>query len=426
MTLPVATVPSLGRRLSGLERVWLAADRIRPPFVNQLVIEGRGKIREESLKRALEQVAAAHPGMSLRLKGALGWSRWVPGAPPELRVVDGRQWDGMGPKGAPFLEEALGVGRGPVCELLWVEGEPPRLVLRTHHAVTDGRGASYFLEDLFRALREEPVEGAACGPLTDADLARNVPLPERLSRKARGGSAENQELPPVEPPADRPAPTGACHIFSTATTWARVRIPGRFPRLLPRVAMALGTAARQRTETPLRIGIAVDLRRYAGDLRSSANLTGVLHLELGASGPEALDALEARIQDCLPFAAGVPLQAERLKGVPLWLMALIGRRSALKNLRKGRFPVSATLSNLGRQDLRAWTSLGWTSRRAFWIPPGNPGLPLFLTLSGDDEGIDLCGTMPVGLADEGRLEALLAEIRADLLVDRLRSLRRRK
>ncbi len=419
-------VPVAGRRLSGLERVWLTADRLRPPFVNQVVIEGKGKIKEESLHRAMLAAAVVHPGLSLRLKGALGWSRWVPGPPPVLRVVDGSQWDGMSPKGAPFLEEPLDPFKGPVAELLWVEGNPPRLVLRTHHAVTDGRGAGFFLQDLFCALREEPMEGAVAGPLTDAELALQIPQPERPSRLARGGSTAKMELPSPEPPADRPSPTGACHVFSTATTWARVRIPGHFPRLLPRVVQALAAVARERSETPLRIGIAVDLRRYANDLRSSANLTGVLHLDLGIPGAETLESLEARIQENLPYAGRLPVHADKLRGLPLWLMVRIGRDNALKKLRTGRFAVSASLSNLGRQDLRAWSSLGWTAQQAFWIPPGNPGLPLFLTLSGDAAGIDLVGSMPVGLADEGRLERLLADLRADLLVDSLRSMRKRK
>ncbi len=419
-------IPTVGRRLSGLERVWLTADRLRPPFVNQVVIEGRGKIKEESLRRAMLAAASVHPGLCLRLKGALGWSRWVPGPPPVLRVVDGSHWDGMSPKGAPFLEEPLDPFTGPVAELLWVEGDPPRLVFRTHHAVTDGRGAGFFLQDLFCALREEAMEGAVAGPLTDAELARQIPTPQLPSRLARGGSTTKMEPPSPEPSADRPSPTGACHVFSMATTWARVRIPGHFPRLLPRVIMALAAAARTASDTPLRIGIAVDLRRYANELRSSANLTGVLHLDLGIPGAETLESLEARIQESLPYAGLLPLHAERLRGLPLWVMARIGRNSALKKLRGGKFAVSASLSNLGRQDLRGWSCLGWAAQQAFWIPPGNPGLPLFLTLSGDAAGIDLVGSMPVGLADEGRLERLLADVRADLLVDSLRSMRKRK
>lgn len=416
-----------GRRLSGLERIWLAADRIRGPFVNQLVIEGRGEIAAETLQKAVTAAGAVHPGMCLRLKGWLGWSRWKnDGAPPAFRVVDGKRWDGMGPKGAPFLEEPLNPKRGPVCEVLWVEGGTPRLVVRTHHAVTDGKGASLFVEDLFRALRQEPLAGAACGPMTDGELARIVQSlpPAKLPR----GMAALEKGVEADPPADRPAPTGAAHIFTTATTWARIRIPGRFTQLLPRVIRALSSISREQNETPLRIDLAVDLRRFSPDIRSSANLTGILHLDLSniPSGPEAVDVLETRILSLLPQASIVPLNSEKIRNIPLWLMVRSGKESAIKHLRSGRYPVSATLSNLGWQDMRAWSGAGFRAERAFWIPPGNPGLPLFLSLAGDDEGVDLCASMPAGLADEGRLERLLTDIRADLLVDNLRSLRKRR
>lgn len=414
---------SSGRRLSGLERVWLAADRIQSPFVNQLVLEGRGTIAAGALKEAVAAAAAVHPGMSLRLRGWLRWSRWKPGPSPTFRVVDGRRWDGMGPKGAPFLDEPLNPYSGPVAEVLWVEGEVPRMVIRSHHAVTDGRGATLFAEDLFRALRGEALLGAACGPLTDADLAEQVRA-RPVEKKGRPTATKEVE---AQPPADRPAPTGKAHIFTNATTWARQRVPGHFSQLLPRVMRAVAGYARAQSEIPLRVDIAVDLRRFLPELRSSANLTGILHLDLTnlPSGPDAIPALESQILAALPRAALVPLHAENLRNVPLTLMARAGRKSAVQNLRKGRYPISATFSNLGWQNLRNWSGGGFSAQRAFWIPPGNPGLPLFLTLTGDDEGIELCAAMPVGLADEGRLEGLLADLRADLLVDSLRSLRRK-
>lgn len=418
-----------GRSLSGLERVWLAADGIQPPFVNQLVVEGKGRISAKELKEAVEVAGNANPGLRLRLKGWLGWSRWVPGPSVAFRVVDGTRWDGNSPKGAPFLEEPLDPFRGPVAEVLWVEGSPPRLVIRSHHAVTDGKGSFLFAEDLFCALRGEPVVGAAAGPKTDAHIAAEIKAmpPEKMPRIARASATEKSIEVAVEPPSDRPSLTGKAHVYSTATTWARLRLVGRYSQLLPRVIRALSSFARKTNETPLRIDLAVDLRRFSSELRSTANLTGILHMDLAnlPSGPDAIDVLEARILSSLPKAAEVPLNAEKLKRVPLSWMVRAGRKAALKSLKEGRYPVSATLSNLGWQDLRLLRCPGFSAERAFWIPPGNPGLPLFLTLTGDDEGVELCGAMPVGLADEGRLENLLSELRADLLVDQLRSLRRR-
>ena len=106
-------------------------------------------------------------------------------------------------------------------------------------------------------------------------------------------------------------------------------------------------------------------------------------------------------------AAAHVLGVDAIRGLPLWLMGWAGARAARDGLRSGWFGTSVTLSNLGRQDLSQYSGGGFSAQRAFWIPPGQPGLPLFLAMSGDAEGLDLVGSMPVGLADQGRLEGLL-------------------
>ena len=80
--------------------------------------------------------------------------------------------------------------------------------------------------------------------------------------------------------------------------------------------------------------------------------------------------------------------------------------------------MSATISNLGRQDLARVSAPSFRATRAFWIPPGSPSMPLFLTLNGDRDGLDLVGTAPVGLASEGRLQALLEATREALESER--------
>ena len=51
------------------------------------------------------------------------------------------------------------------------------------------------------------------------------------------------------------------------------------------------------------------------------------------------------------------------------------------------------------------------ARREFGGVPGNlvmiPGLPLFVALSGDPEGVEICASAPMGLAADGRLDRLL-------------------
>jgi hypothetical protein len=395
MALPV---PRSWRPVSGLEKAWLVADRLAPPFANQLVIEGTGRLDPELVQVAANRVAVQMPGVCVRRRGWLGGMRWEStGVPPVVRVDDGSAWDGQGPAGAPFLTRPMDPARGPVCEVVVVKGSADgvdRIVVRTHHAALDGRGAGLFAADLFAVLRGEEPKGAKGGPFTDVDLARMAEVPPRK-----------------DPEPDRGSPTGAPTSDAFETTWARRRVPGRFRGLLPRAIVGLWQASRTYCTDPLRFGVPVDLRRYNPELRSTANLTGILHIDL--DGVDSVARAHARVRARLTHgleghaAAAHVLGVDGLRGLPLWFMGWAGARAAKQGLQTGRFRTSVTLSNLGRQDLSQYRGGGFEAKRAFWIPPGQPGLPLFLAMAGDAEGLELVGSMPVGLADGGRLEGLL-------------------
>lgn len=152
--------PSL--KLTNSTRLWVAADMIDPPFANQLIFDGSGAFELDKLENAISMASAANPGSRYVLRGMLGSSRWVDsGVTPRLRVVDGAGWDGMGPEGAPAcLRESLSVASGPSCEVVVITGSPLRIVFRSHHGIMDGRGTLTWAEDIFRALRGEPVTGS--------------------------------------------------------------------------------------------------------------------------------------------------------------------------------------------------------------------------------------------------------------------------
>ena len=72
------------------------------------------------------------------------------------------------------------------------------------------------------------------------------------------------------------------------------------------------------------------------------------------------------------------------------------------------------ISNLGRMDLQRYACGDFQPQRAFFVPPGSPGLPAFVTLSGGQGGLEVCVAMPCALADQGRLTGLLTRIRRAL------------
>ena len=65
------------RKISFNEKLWVAADRIWPPFTNNMILEGHGAIDFQHLKSAVEAASEANPGSRLVLRGVLNNARWV-------------------------------------------------------------------------------------------------------------------------------------------------------------------------------------------------------------------------------------------------------------------------------------------------------------------------------------------------------------
>jgi len=361
--LALASLPD--RPLSGLERVLLVADRLMPPFVLQLVLEGQGEVSAERLQAALDEAAGALPGARVRLVGSLKQSRWSHDGPlPRWRQAQAPAWDGQSEAGAPFLADPLSA-RGPVLELVQVG---PRLVLRALHAAMDGPGLLLFAEALFAALRGERPAPATAPQRYDRELVD----PSLFDQK---GNPPARNMPPL-------APTGR----GPGSTWRRLRIPGPGEDLLPRVISALAPG-RARVDVP------VDLRGREPGLRSTANLCGLVRLEVGP-GVELGRALAGAVER--GEAQRVVAQADALRGLPLWLLGWAGRREIGRGQRSGRFTTSATVSTLGRVDLQALSGGGWQTARVLLIPPTSPDLPLVVTMVEDDEGVELVAATPRG------------------------------
>jgi hypothetical protein len=337
------------RPLFGLERVWLVADRTGPPFVNQLVVEGLGAPDAAAWGRALSAVNAAWP--SPRLHGVLGFTTWrAGGAPATLRRSD-EAIDGRAP--TPPDPTRLDPMEGPLIEVVL---HPSAVRVRTHHAAFDGQSAWALAKDLGAALRGEPLLGGT--------LAAVEPP---------GGQAR-----PV-PTADAPLPFPA----GPDTVWIRRTLPPRPSLLAHALRTWVTVSGRGRASIP------VDLRRQASmTAQHVANLTGFVYLE--ASEADTVEQIRTRLVARLPGAVDAVRTAERLTNVPLWALAAAGRSAVARARAKGRGESSLTLSNLGLQDASMFDHPGFEGRALYWIPPVNPGTPLFLTLTGHAGGVEVC------------------------------------
>ncbi len=365
-----------------------------PPFAIEWIVEGEGTLDSTAWQVALDVVTDAHPFTAVRLRGTGKRLRFhVGGVRPGVRVVDGSGWDGQSSAGVPWGVGELDAKHGPVAEIVLLSGPVPRVVYRALHAVFDGRGVAHWAREIGRALRGEPLEGPA-DPVDDREAARAV------------------EAPPGQEPANDAAAPWMPNSADLRTSWVRRRVeqPGR--QIMPRLMLALA----QRVDGLTRISVPVDLRPRLRDAgfsdvdRYTGNLTGIVHLNLDPAAD--LDTIAGQLRTVVlsPAAAGHALAAHQIRGVPIWLMAKAGTAAARSSLQAQKWPVTAAITNLGLQQPQTLSGAAFVAKRILTVVPSTPGLPLFVSLTGDPDGVEMCASAPHALADMATLSALLEQL----------------
>lgn len=379
------------RKLSVNERMFLAMGELSV-VANQLVIEGNGTDNLKQWQEAVDGASRANPGSRLVLRGILPWCHWVDsGINPPVREVDGSNWDGFSPEGAPFLNHPLNPQCGPTCEILLVRGHPVeggnplRVVFRTHHAVMDGRGSLYWVEDIIRALNGlEPIGSSSS--LTDAELARSFQKKSRQSIKKKFI-----------------APTGKAAGNEPGMTWRRSEIKGPIPNLLARSAIALAEEAWGYTEGPLLFGIPVDMRRHRADLKSTANLTYCIYVEVNQGATPEMISQDIARQLNEKREGMLSWEDELYRFIPVSIISYQARKIINAKHTQGYYSISGFLSNLGKVPLERFPSGQFKISKLWFIPPSLEYAPLGLVLAGYGDKISLIIATPKKLAADGRL-----------------------
>jgi hypothetical protein len=374
------------------ERLWLAADIIHPPFLNQMVLEGTGTMDLDELTDAVARASDANPGCRLILKGALRSSYWLDsGVAPPVRRISNSPWDGYSQDNAPFLNDRLPCG-GPTCEVLWVEGPKPRLIFRSNHGVMDGRGTVIWAEEVFRALRGEDLLGSRSS-ITKLDIITSITDRSKWSDAI-------QYI----------APTGKCRPGASGIMWRRLSFTGQFHKLMGKVAWALAQSAWQYDDGRVLFLVSVDLRPRKPGLRSTSNLNAGLSVEVKKdSTPDSikqdiLSQLENK-NDC------VRIKDEGIYDmIPLKVLEFGFKMIKKYNNVQGLYNLTALISNLGIIDIVKFCSSGFHTDTVFFIPPLTEMIPVFLASNGCPGREEICITIPNGLGSENRFERLLHDI----------------
>lgn len=338
---------------------------------------------------AVDQVVAVNPGCRLRLVGKRQHARWLSdGEPPRVRIVEDCDWDGRSDRGGEFIYATpLSLEEGRTCELIVAGREKLKVIFRATHAVMDGMGVVHFLQELFRALRGEPLLGSNA-TYTDVDLMRHVP---------------SQPLPfkIVSPPPLTGGPKGS----ERGGTWRRITLAGPQPNLLPRVALAIAEYARQSSasKTPARIAMPISLKRHAPDLLATTNFTNMVFLDVAPH--EGIDDVKANLNHLLErnLDTNYPAIIEAIRYLPFpWLDRMLSITD--KNYAKPKIVETAVLSVMGPFKRSHFSGGGFRAETLYGLPQKENA---FVVVVGFQGRFEVLVGMAHVFASEGRFEAFL-------------------
>jgi len=386
------------RNVSSNDLLSIAYDRLYP-FNNQFVFEGRGVLDKGKWVSAVETASAANPGSRLILKGYPFASRWVDsGITPRVREVDGSRWSGRSSDGAPFLQDRLSPTDGPTCEVLLIQGNPARIIFRTHHGVMDASGTVLWAMDIFRALRGEPVVGSDYA-LNDEELVKTLPQVKKEKFPANnitlGGKFREEEQ---------------------GFVWLHREIPGRFQRLQAQALYIAAREARKITEGPVVFNISVDLRRHLPpETRATGFLAKSFFLEINPdyTVEKIAELIKKNFDEKREITDST--RNNLLFCVPIGLMNSIYKRISKKMHASGRYLASGICVSVGYFPLELFYDDGFSPITAFAIPPLMDVIPFFLGLGASKKEIAVTISMHRGLASHGRIEAIMDSITSQLV-----------
>ncbi len=381
------------RKMSYNDRLFVAAAEICPPGLNQFVCEGEGTVDIKKWREAVNIASEANPGSRIILKGHLGFTKWVDsGINPSVVEIDGSGWDGLGPEGAPFLDNQLDLWNGPTSEVMIIRGNPLRILFRTHHAAMDGMGLLTWMEDIFRVLRGEAPIGSA-SPLTDTELVRSV---QKEFRKPF--------------PKDNIVPTGKPVGDQRGVVWKRIIIPGSYKNILGQVVVLSAREAWKYQEGPVRFAIPVDIRFRQKGLRTTANFAIAIYVEVKKdSTPESVAAdIQKQViekRDCM-----IDRSDMYLRYLPLKFLVNRGNARIKKFYKTGKFSSSGLISNMGRPPVEVYSGGGFNTRLIWGIPPSLETCPYLIGLATRPGEVTLSLAVPRALNHDNRMDKALQNI----------------
>lgn len=358
------------RPITPNEKLYMASDAITHAFSLQFVVEMSDEIDVPGLNQAIHLVSSIYPETHLKIKKEFFKSKWigVDTAPAPVSVIS-MEWDGTDIQLNLFKNHAFNP-LGPSTQVTYIKGHRHFLIFRAFHGVMDAMGLYHWVEEIFRAWRNESIVPGN-NPLSDFDFLRR-----QRSDRYRPNFPFNCKALTGE--------TGKAHSIYL---WQKVYLPETVPALTAKLCYVLAQQGVKIGIEQSRFMIPVDLRHHVNGLSTIANFANPLFVE--ANQESSWQSLYADILQQLSKHNELQVGAydHYLSYLPLPLLKLLLKgliRYQNKNYMISGLisKVAISLGDLNQNKIRAIS--------AYFLPIDIPLSPLTLIATESERGTTLC------------------------------------
>lgn len=398
---------SVVRGFSPLEHSYLALDHGNySPVCNQYVVEGVGAFSQLEWKSAIEEAVEKNPGIALKLKGRWAWRYWSnSGRVPEIKIYKSA-WNGRDSNGAEFDGQKLNCYKGNVAEIHLIEGKIPKVVFRTHHAVMDGNATLFWMKEVFRALRGEPLLGSRC------DLNENYFI-EQFSPVKGERPTFAGPWPALFPKKNVDIEFQRSENLSENCVWRNILFARTSEKPLAKVIEFLHQQFQKKSSLKPIIRIPTDLRRLLEAFQPESeqkyplsNCVSAFDFEIDEEDNEAriyrkiFSGIHKR-QDILLF----PKLYQFGRFIPKQFF--VRDNAYYKALyENNNCDISAIVTHVGKVSLLEFSYPGFTATNVYAIPVPLEGVSFSCVLLEHEQGLSACISAPKAYADAKELNRI--------------------
>jgi hypothetical protein len=384
-------------KASFLERAYYALNKIYNGYYINVVVEGciTGNFDIKTFREAVEKLSDLNPCMRFKFKGFLNMTYLVDSKNPiPIKVIEESSWDGMSSDTLDFINTRE-INDKYLAEIYIVKGKILRILFRIHHAITDGRGAILWIEDLFRIMRNEKPK-STFSQINEYELMKKFNIkPVKIDSKyciTPTGKAEGLAT------------------FNTRYIRKSIDINNSIPNLTGHIASELVKLANKKTDEIFRVAVPVDLRFREKQFNTTRNFSGIIYLDI--DNDDKPSSITLNILKKLKNYDDLKFEKEDIMSnyIPIFIIKYFMKRKFKYKLENNKCTISTTISNIGYIETKKFNTSNFSARSLFVFNLQSYSPAFFLITNCDNKKLEITLSVPDVFRTHNRDEILLENL----------------